>query len=181
MGINISSGIIIAVFNSGIRIPAREIGMRKTIFIMATALLIVNLCAPAWSFDWGRGRGGPHGQETDVTVAAALELTSEQAAQIRTLRQAHLADVGPLRDRIWTKRQELRALWLEMSPDREKIEAAQSELNKLRTQMHEKRLGYYRAVMAILTPEQQEKLRSVVQEQPLRHGPRRGMGHRGPP
>ncbi len=142
--------------------------------LMATLFLLFFLCSHAGAAEWGRGRGGPPGQGGDFTAITGLNLTAEQINAIKALRQAHLTDIRPLQDKMMAKREELKALWLETSPNREKIAVAQEETDKLRMEMHDKIAVYRLSVYRILTPEQQEKVRSAVEERTFRRGPRWG-------
>jgi len=145
--------------------------MKRTGLLSAIFLLLI-LCSYAGAADWGRGRGGPPGQERDFTAISGLNLTDEQINAIKALRQAHLSDIKPLQEKMMAKREELKALWLETSPSREKIAVAQEETDRLRMEMHDKMGAYRRSIFRLLTPEQQEKVRTAIQERTYRPGPR---------
>jgi len=156
--------------------------MKKTGLLAAIFLLLL-LCSYAGAAEWGRGRGGPPGQGRDFTAISDLNLTNDQITSIRSLRQAYLEDIRPLQDKMMVKREELKALWLETSPNREKIAVAQEDMDRLRMEMHEKMNAYRLSVYRLLTPEQQEKVRAAIQERTFRPGPqwnRERPGRRGP-
>ena len=115
---------------------------------------------------YGGGQGGPM-----AGYGAGLNLTEEQSAKIRSLREAHQKEVVPLRSELFAKRAELRALWAQTSPDKGAILAKQKETSKLRDQMREKKTIHRLEMRAILTPEQQASLNFM--------GSGRGMGPRG--
>lgn len=123
----------------------------------------------AWNGGWGRGhaRGacfeGP-GYEGVIQSIPQLGLTDEQTARIKDLREAHLKDVQPLREKMFSKRSEFRLLWLQKTPDREKIKAMQKEIGSLRDQMQEKRTNHRLSMFDILTPEQRTKVQAFGAE-----------------
>ena len=113
-----------------------------------------------------------------------LNLTDDQKASIKTLREAHLRDVKPLQDQMFSKRGDLKLLWLQQNPDKEKILAVQKEIRAIRDQMQEKATAHRVDVFNILTSEQQDKARDT-QSRRLPHpqgtpggmmGPGPGMG-----
>jgi Spy/CpxP family protein refolding chaperone len=115
---------------------------------------------------------------------AALNLTAEQSAQIKAMREAHWKDMKPLRDKMFAKRDELRKLWLEPNPEEGKILAAQKEMRSLRDQMEDKMTAYRLEAVKILTPEQKEKIASFTERRGPGHrrgfGPMHGFGPAGP-
>ena len=145
--------------------------MKKIIMTLITVIAVTAFAASAFAFGpgWGRGHGG--GQcfyEPDTGALSKLNLTDEQTAKMNTLRETHLKDVKPLRDKMFSKRGDLRLLWLQQNPDQEKIVAVQKEIRNLRDQMQDKMTVYRLNVLKVLTPEQQEKLKAF--------GPGRGFG-----
>lgn len=150
--------------------------MEKTAITIVTILFVIFLFSLTFAADWGRGRGrgsGP-GSEGDITAIPELELADEQVSQIRALREAHLRDVKPFQDRMRAKRQELKALWLQSTPDQDRIIALQKEIGNLRDLMQGKMNDYRRAIFEILTPKQQNRLESAIQQRKFSPGPRWG-------
>jgi Spy/CpxP family protein refolding chaperone len=76
---------------------------------------------------------------------------------------------------MFSKRGDLRLLWLQTTPDKEKILAVQRDLRAIRDKIEDKVAAHRVDVFNILTPEQQEKARSFAGG----HGPGHGMGERG--
>lgn len=58
---------------------------------------------------------------------------------------------------MFSKRSELRLLWLQTNPDQAKITAVQKAIRSLRDQIQDKRTSQRLAVFNVLTPEQQTK------------------------
>jgi len=149
--------------------------MKKFGFTMMVALLVMGLAATAFSWGGGpgrHGRGPGYGPcaEGDLNAYSGLNLTAEQTEKINALRDSLRKETKPLQDKIYSKRGDLRLLWLEKSPDQEKILAAQKELRSMKDQLQEKMTVHRLAVLKVLTPEQQNKVKSYAG---------RGMG-RGP-
>ncbi len=152
--------------------------MKKTMTIMAAIALAAIMVTPAAA--WNGGMRGGHGYGTyyaqDITTAPGLNLTTEQVAKLNALRDAHLRDIKPLRDKMFSKRGDLRLLWLQTNPDQEKIAAAQKEIRALRDQMQDKMTAYRFEVLKGLTPEQQEKVKSLKMGRGFGPGMRGGPG-----
>jgi Spy/CpxP family protein refolding chaperone len=149
--------------------------MKKMRVLLLTSLLVLVLATTA--FSWGGGPGGfgrgpGYGPCAggDPKAFSGLNLTTEQEEKISALQETQLKETKPLRDKLFAKRGDLRLLWLEKSPDQEKIMAAQKELRSLRDQMEDKMTAHRLAMLKILTPEQQSKVKSLI-------GKRMGRGH----
>jgi Spy/CpxP family protein refolding chaperone len=157
--------------------------MKKKMLVMMALLFVAAVATSAFAFGGGRGPGyGPCGQG-DARGLAALNLTAEQTAQIKAMREAHWKDMKPLRDKMFAKRDELRKLWLEPNPDEGKILAAQKEMRSLREQMEDKMTAYRLEAVKVLTPEQKEKMGSFAGRGPGHRrgfGPMHGFGPAGP-
>lgn len=105
----------------------------------------------------GRGPGyGPCGPAAGPGINR-LDLTTDQMAKINKLRETFAGDTKALRDQTASKRDALRKLWFETTPDQAKITAAQKELNALRDQLQAKSTAFRLEVNKVLTPEQKEK------------------------
>jgi Spy/CpxP family protein refolding chaperone len=146
--------------------------MKKLMTVVAVIALAAVVASPAMAY---RGMGGGYGygpgNVADIGAARGLDLTAEQTAKINAMREAHLKDIKPLQDQMYSKSGELRNLWLAVTPDREKILALQKEAQVLRDQMTDKRTTYRLEVRKVLTPEQQAKVQA--------YGTGRGMARMG--
>jgi zinc resistance-associated protein len=158
----------------------------KKLTLTMMALLIAGLVATsAFGFGWGRGPGFGYGPcaRGEFGGYAGVDLTADQKAKLSELRDANFKDIQPLQDQMWAKRDELRKLWLETNPDQAKIAAAQKEMRSLRDQMQDKMTAYRLSALKVLTPEQQEKIRSWGSGRGSGRGfgPGRGYGPAGCP
>ena len=140
--------------------------------------LVAGLLLFSQAFAWGPGFGkgfGPCG-------GAALEqlnLTDAQKAKIEALQDDHYKATRPLREKVFDKSVELRRLWLQSNPDKNKIVAAQKELRNLRNQMEDKVTVLRLDMNNVLTPEQKEKLANSHWGKGHGFGQRGAMRHHG--
>ncbi len=148
--------------------------MKRIILISVGLLVAAAIATTAMAFGPGRGPGyGPCGRG-DFGGPAGLDLTADQKAKFIELRANRFKEIEPLRDQMFTKRDELRKLWLEPNPDQVKIVAAQKAMNALRDQIQDKMTAFRLSALKVLTPEQQEKIRSFASSRGF--GPGRGHG-----
>jgi len=142
--------------------------MKKNILIGMIAVLapvLVTTAALAWGPGWGRDQG--YGQQYGCPLVSSL--TPEQTSRIQTIQQANFQEISPLREQLYTKRTELRNLWVTQNPDQAKIAALQKEMLDIRAQLQEKSNNARLEVRQVLTPEQQAQIGT--------YGP--GMGRMG--
>jgi len=146
---------------------------------LITALIIM-LASPTLVTAQPRGmKGGGMGPGggRHASALANLNLTAEQSEKIRAARETHQKDMIPIQTKLFTKRAELRLLWMQAKPDPEKIKSKQKEILDLMGQLQEKQTDFRLEFLNILTPEQRTKL--LAQGLGRHHGPRGDMG--GPP
>lgn len=142
-----------------------------TLTAVAVGLLLTSQ-AFAWGPGFGKGRG--YGPCRDAGLER-LNLTDDQKAKIESLRDANFKATKTTREKIFDKSVELRRLWLQANPDKNKIAAAQKELRTLRNEMEDKTTTLQLEVRKVLTPEQNEKLANSGYNRGTGFGPRGGM------
>ena len=147
--------------------------MKRFLILTAVLLLTATLAVPAFAYCGGGQQGFGGGPWGGPASWRGLNLTPEQTAKIDELRTAFLKDTKPLRDQMFSKRGDLRLLWLDKNPDQAKIAAAQKEVRALRDQLQDKRTAFMLEVRKNLTPEQQARFNSYCQGG---FGQGRGMG-----
>jgi Spy/CpxP family protein refolding chaperone len=154
--------------------------MKKLTVIMLAGLLLMVFATSSFAFNGGRGmnRGDACGKDM-TTFSQRLNLTADQSKSINALREANLKDMKPLQDKMFSKRGDLRLLWLDQNPNQEKIIALQKEIRNLRDQMQDKMINFRFAVAKVLTPEQKSKLESSFRGRAYGHGA--GFGAMGCP
>ncbi len=152
----------------------------KKIFLAITVLalfLLLTFQAFAWGPGEGRGKGCGPCREAGMEQ---LNLTDAQKAKIDALRDAHFKATKPLREKIFDKSVELRRLWLQTNPDKNKITAAQKELRTMRDTLEDQSTAHRLAIHQTLTPVQKEKLANSGWGKGHGFGPRGRMrGHDG--
>lgn len=146
--------------------------MKKIMTVVAVIALAAVVASPAMAYRGMRvGYGNGPGNVADIGAARGLDLTADQTEKINAMRAAHLKDIQPLQDQMYSKSRELRSLWLAATPDKEKIVALQKEAQGLRDQLTDKLTTYRLEVRKVLTPEQQAKVQA--------YGTGRGMARMG--
>ncbi len=149
---------------------------KMTLTLTAVAL---GLLLTSQAFAWGPGSGRGYGYCREAGLER-LNLTDDQKTKIEALQTANWKAIKPLREKMFDKTVELRRLWLQANPDKDKITAAQKELRTLRDEMQDKNTAMKLEVRKVLTPEQNEKLADMGWGRGPGFGPRGGMrGHGG--
>lgn len=149
----------------------------KKITLTLTAVAL-GLLLTSQAFAWGPGPGRGQGYCREAGLER-LNLTDDQKAKIEALQTANWKVVKPLREKMFDKSVELRRLWLQANPDKDKITAAQKELRTLRDEMQDKNTAMKLEVRKVLTPEQNEKLADMGWGRGPGFGPRGGMRGQG--
>jgi len=153
--------------------------MKKTIIIglsLVLGLALVAAVALAWGPGFGPGFGrGPRGPAYGSPPIP--NLTADQSAQIKALRDSFLKETEPLHKELYAKGQELRTLWSTQNADPATIKAKQNEISDLRSQLQDKATNLGLEIRKVLTPEQLAQLPTFSQGARFGH---HGMGF-GPP
>ena len=153
----------------------------KKLFLFLTAVaagLLLTSQAFAWGPCAGKGRGYAPYRDAGME---RLNLTEQQKTKIEALQNEHFKATKPLREKIFDKSVELRRMWLEANPDKEKITATQKELRVLRNDMEDRMTAHKLEIRSVLTPEQNEQLANSGWRRGPGFGPRGGMrGDRDP-
>ena len=126
----------------------------KKISVIAAFLLLV--ASATWVMAGPRGKAGWGGDEwcPAASQLSTLNLSTEQSEKVRALRESFVKDTTPIRTQLFTKKAELRVLWLQTNLDEAKIRASQKEIHNLIGQMQEKSTNFRLAFRNLLTPEQ---------------------------
>jgi zinc resistance-associated protein len=157
--------------------------MKKVVLTVVMVLVLVALATTSFAYGWGQGMHGGRGpgygncQSGDLPGLAALTLTADQEAKIKSLREAQLKETKTIYDKMYSKRGELKLLWLQQTPEQGKIVAVQKEIRSLRDQLQDKKTNHRLAVLKVLTPEQQTKVQSFMAGRGF--GPGKGFGPGG--
>jgi len=154
------------------------VAMKKGIITSIGVLAVIATAISAFALGpaWGRGHGGRDcfggGDKWEhIKAIPGMNLTAEQTAKIDAIRANGLKDIKPILDKMFSKRGDLKLLWLEKNPDQKKIAETKKEIRALRDQMEDKIDSYRLEALNLLTSEQKEKLKSLRP----RHGFAPGM------
>lgn len=155
--------------------------MKKLTLVLMAVTLGVLLTVPAFAAGPvgcpGNGPGDGPGDHRDK-IFKKLNLSDEQKTKIEALISENQKAIRPLREKMFDKSVELRRLWLQANPDKDKITAVQKELRILRDKKEDKATTLRFEIRKVLTPEQNEKLANSHWGRGPGFGPRGGMrGH----
>jgi len=155
--------------------------------ILILAVVSLSLVGAAWAWKGDDHPDGSRirGKGTRAEMRLDLNLTSAQREEITKLRLSLQEETVDLRSQLMKYGIELKKLWLEEAPDRDKIYALIDEMADIRAEMEKKAINFALQLREILTPEQREKLWEKLPRmgfgQGLRMNPKFGMGHSGGP
>ncbi len=132
--------------------------MKRMVAVLGLAVAVTLTAATVFAWGPGMGRGMGQGFGPGCDVAAAPNLSAEQAAKIRKIQTDRYAEASKVRSEMYAKRIELQGLFRESVLDKGKIASNQGEIVALQARMQEKGLAARTAVAEILTPEQRAQL-----------------------
>lgn len=118
--------------------------MKKTIVMTSLVLAVALIASVAMAGPWG-GRFYGMGP-------AVPNLTPEQSQKILSLQQAHLEKITPIQQELYSKKLDLRRLWLEQNPDQAKINALQKEIFDLVDQLQQESTNLRAEMLKVITP-----------------------------
>jgi Spy/CpxP family protein refolding chaperone len=118
--------------------------MKKTIVIMSLVLAVALVASAALAGPWG---GRFYGVGPMVP-----NLTPEQSKKILALQQANLEKVTPIQQELYSKKLELRRLWLEQNPDQAKINALQKEIFDLVDKLQQESTKLRADILKVISP-----------------------------
>lgn len=149
--------------------------MKKTGLTFITVVLGLLLAFQAFAWSPGHGKGREYRPCREAGMEQ-LNLSDAQKAKIEALRDAYYKATKPLREKIFDKSVELRRMWLQTNPDKNKIAAAQKELRTMRDTLEDQSTAHRLAIHQTLTAEQKEKLANSGWGKGPGFGPRGRMG-----
>lgn len=118
--------------------------MKKTIVLMSLVLAVALVASITLAGPWG---GRFYGVGPMVP-----NLTPEQSQKVLTLQQAHLEKITPIQQELYSKKLELRRLWLEQNPDQARINALQKEIFDLVDQLQQESTKLRTEILKVITP-----------------------------
>lgn len=135
--------------------------------------------APRHERRGGPGFGGPRGMRGPDgpmmgPMFRGLDLTEDQQAQLRTIREARQAEFKAAGDKVRTAREGLRALIESDTIDESAIRAKAAEVAAAEADVAILNATVRREALQVLTPEQQQKLKEFREQRGARVKPRSG-------
>jgi Spy/CpxP family protein refolding chaperone len=134
----------------------------KTKMAAAIVITLMFSASLALAGPGGRGMGAGNGRGSGYGMApyggSNLNLTPEQSLKLQQMQGDHLKEINELQNRMFSKQADMRALWSEPNPDREKILAKDRDISELQGQMTEKATRYRLDYQNQLNEEQKSKL-----------------------
>ena len=152
--------------------------MKSKIRILIVGILLILAATPSFSQPPGMGMRKWRG-ENPCPRASDLDLSQEQRKNLDLIQQTFFREAQLLRAQLFTKRLELRELFLSPTIKIESIRAKNSEIIELESKQEEKSIEYLVKVRSLLTPEQLQKW-CPEQEFPFFRQMRYGTGPMGP-
>src|SRR5262245_9842655 len=146
--------------------------MNRTIKFAGAAVLALGLAGVGLAADEGAGRGdgsgrwGMHGRHGDFM--RGLNLTDDQKAQLKTLREQQREEMKPVFEQQRALRDQIRQALESGKPDATRIGQLEIQSHQLRLQMkaaHEKAMASF---VNVLTPEQKAQWEKMKQEREQR-------------
>ena len=118
--------------------------MKKKIVLMSLVLALALMASVALAGPWG-GRFCGMGP-------VVPNLTPEQSQKVLALQQAHFEKITPIQQELFSKKMEMRGLWLTQSPDQAKISALQKEIFDLVDQLQQESSNLRAEILKVITP-----------------------------
>jgi len=127
--------------------------MKSKIRVLIFCFLLIFAASPSFSQPSGMGMRKWRG-EYPCWRASDLDLSQEQRKNLELIQQAYFREVQLLRAQLFTRRLELRELFVSPTIKLESIRAKNSEIIELESKQEEKSVEYLIKVRNLLTPEQ---------------------------
>ena len=124
------------------------------------AVLIILIASFSFAIAEPRGKPGgtDFGPEGRRSPYANLNLTEEQKGKIDAMRESLQKEITPIRTDLIKKRMELDLLWMEDSPEADRIKAKQREIRDLKGNLEDRLTDHRLSFISIQTPEQRAEL-----------------------
>ncbi len=130
----------------------------KKLTLFAVLIILIASFTIAMAEPRGKPGGKDFGREERRPPYANLNLTEEQKGKIDAMRESLQKEITPIRTDLIKKRMELDLLWMEDSPEADKIKAKQREIRDLKGKLEDRLTDHRLSFISILTPEQRAEL-----------------------
>ncbi|MEI7694844.1 MAG: periplasmic heavy metal sensor [Chlorobium sp.] len=145
--------------------------MKKTMMVITASLLLGFGSATATACpNSGGGFGGRGGRGcTAGMMEERLGLNDKQSEQVEELQANHFKKVSSERRKLATLEKELQAESLKAKQDKKKIDQLSEKIGKQHAALARLRSTHMAEVAAILTPEQRDSMRTMMDFRPGRN------------
>lgn len=147
---------------------------------LTTTLLLITSITVALSAQPGQGKGKGH-KEQGARIAQELNLTEQQQADLKELRESRKESHKPHREEMKAIHEEMNKLLRAPTVDKKAIEANIQKTAKLTEEKLRNHVEYQLKVKEIMTPEQFNKYldmkRERMQKRKGMHKGKNGKGH----
>jgi len=128
--------------------------------ILVLAAVSLTLVGAAWAWKGDDHPDGSHikGKGVKTEMRLDLNLTPAQRKEVAQFRLSWQEGTVDLRGQLMKKEIELKKLWLEETPDRDKIYILIHEITGIQAEIQKKAIDFGLQLKEILTPEQGERL-----------------------
>jgi protein CpxP len=122
----------------------------------------------------GRGHGKRGGGRMAGAYFRNLDLTDEQKAQMKSIRESHSQNLRPLMEQIRAKRHEIRQASADGSVNESLVTQKLVEIAPLEAKLMGERSRLHKEMLSVLTPEQKAKLEQSREQRRTRWAERGG-------
>jgi Spy/CpxP family protein refolding chaperone len=138
--------------------------MKSKLLIITAMTVLLAVQAHAMA---GRPPGpvGPPPDKMLERIVKKLELTEEQRAKMKASAEEMAKELEANRDALKKIAEGLKTEMQKAAPDRARVHDYIAQMNKLRNEMEVKRIDSLLDLKAMLTPEQQEKFKQLLEAQ----------------
>ena len=130
----------------------------KRMSILGAFMILMASATWAMAGPFGPGCGGTYGGGMGAQALSFLNLTTDQAEKIRSLRESFMREIKPIRLQMFNTRAELRLLWMQTNLDSEKVKAKQKEMGAIQGKIRDRITDLRLAIRKVLTPDQVSQL-----------------------
>ena len=130
----------------------------KRMSILGAFMILMVSATWAVAGPFGPGCGGTYGGGMGAQALSFLNLTTDQAEKIRSLREFFMREIKPIRLQMFNTRAELRLLWMQTNLDSEKVKAKQKEMGAIQGKIRDRITDLRLAIRKVLTPDQVSQL-----------------------
>jgi protein CpxP len=152
-------------------IPKEKELMNRTIKFAGAAVLALGLAGAGLAADEGagrgEGRGGRHGRHGGDFMRS-LNLTEDQKAQLKTMREQQREALKPVFDQERALREQIREALESGNPDASRIGQLEIQSHRLRQQIRAEREKAMASFVNVLTPEQKAQWEQMKQQREQR-------------